>query len=96
MAISFQLSTRFASPEESEVVAAEGSQQNRVHRCDRGIALDWLASDLGLASDGSCLPQSAAGLGVHVGSFVRHLSQPEMADSGGERDHELLVHHGAR
>ncbi len=28
----------------------------------------------------SCLPQSAATLGVHVGSFVRHLSQPEVAD----------------
>ena len=42
--------------------------------------VDWLASDLGLASDGSCLPQSAACLGVHVGSFLRHLSQPEVAD----------------
>jgi hypothetical protein len=39
-----------------------------------------LASDLRLAFDGGGLPQSAAALGIHVDSFVRHLSQPEVAD----------------
>ena len=42
--------------------------------------MDWLASDLSAACDRSCLPQSAASLGVHVDSFVCHLSQPEVAD----------------
>lgn len=39
-----------------------------------------LASDLSPALDGSGLPQSAAALGVDVGSFVRHLFQPQVAD----------------
>ena len=42
--------------------------------------MDRLGSDLGVASDGSCLPQSAASLGVHVDSLVCHLSQSEVAD----------------
>ena len=42
--------------------------------------MDRLAPNFSLTLDGSRLPQSAATLGVHVGSFVRHLSQPEVAD----------------
>jgi hypothetical protein len=39
-----------------------------------------LASDFSLTFDGSHLPQSGASLGIHVDPFVRHLSQPEVAD----------------
>jgi hypothetical protein len=39
-----------------------------------------LASDFSPALDGSHLPQSTAALGIHVDSFVRHLSQLEVVD----------------
>ena len=42
--------------------------------------MDWLAPNRSVAFDGSVLPESAAALGVHVDSFVRHLSQPKVAD----------------
>ena len=42
--------------------------------------MDRLGSNFSRTFDGSHLPQSGAALGVHVGSFVRHLSQPEVAD----------------
>lgn len=57
--------------------------QHRHEATDRSEAIPKsvrLASDFGLAPDGSRLPQSAATLGIHVDSFVRYLSQPEMAD----------------
>ena len=42
--------------------------------------MDCLASDLGDASGGSCLPQPPASLGVHVDSIRCHFHQPEVAD----------------
>jgi hypothetical protein len=42
--------------------------------------MDWLASDLGDASDGGCLPQPPASLGVHVDSIGCHFHQPEVAN----------------
>jgi hypothetical protein len=42
--------------------------------------MDWLASDLGDASDGSCLPQPPASLGVHVDSSRGHFHQPEVGN----------------
>ena len=42
--------------------------------------MDCLASDLGDASDGSCLPQPPASMGVHVDSIRCHFHLPEMAN----------------
>ena len=42
--------------------------------------MDWLASDLGDASDGGCLPQPPASLGVHVDSVGCHFHQLEVAN----------------
>ena len=39
----------------------------------------WFAS-VCLALDGSCVPQSAAALGIHVDSFVHHLYRSEVVD----------------
>ena len=80
MATSFQPSTESVSPEESDLVAAEQNERDRIGRSCALLLVDRLASDLRIASDGSPLPQSVASLGIHVGSVVRHLPQSEVAD----------------
>ena len=80
MATTFQLSTKSASPEESDLLAAERNERDRICGYCTRLLLGRLASNFSLTLDGGRLPQSAATLGVHVGSFVRHLSQPEVAD----------------
>src|ERR1700688_715650 len=80
MATTFQLSTKYVYREESDLLAAERNERDRICRDCTRLLVDRLASNFSLTLDGSRLPQSAATLGVHVGSFVRHLSQPEVAD----------------
>src|SRR5947209_5532609 len=80
MATIFQLSTKSASPDESDLLVAEQNERDRICRDCARLLVDRLAPNFSLTLDGSRLPQSAATLGVHVGSFVRHLSQPEVAD----------------
>ena len=40
----------------------------------------WLAPAIDPTLNGRGLRKFAAAVGFHVGSFVRHLSQPEVAD----------------
>lgn len=66
----------FASDLESIEPSREHLVQDRCGPTNPPKRRMGLAPDFSLTFDGGRLPQSAATLGVDVGSFVRHLSQP--------------------
>src|ERR1700689_3902252 len=76
----FPPSMKFACRDENDNLVAERAGRKRIRCAGARFAVDWLASDRGVAFGCNFLPQPARTLGVHVVAVVRHFFQPEVAD----------------